>query len=289
MPNAHASSSKDASKSKSHKEHREHKEKSKHKHHDKDKKSEKSKSAPFEHRLSRMRLSVPPKYAGDWLAGVREVLNEMLMRWVLPRSSLTCTGCMDISDARYVPQMEGVLLAHWEHEFLDDTVKIIDECPYGVCEVQFRSVVWAPKIGQKLCKSRSTPAPCPDLPGRALTADGTHSLSSPSHLSLLFARTFNISIPLQHIPQDLYKFEHADQEDMSDDDSDSESDDGIVEEVGRWRNVESGQLVGEEGKKGIKFTVIGYVSSHLIPTTLYSSSTSRSRALTAACKSTTKS
>ena len=52
---------------------------------------------------------------------------------------------------RYVPQMNGVLLAHWEHEFLDDTVKIINECPFGVCEVQFRSVLWAPKAGQRLC------------------------------------------------------------------------------------------------------------------------------------------
>ena len=53
---------------------------------------------------------------------------------------------------RYVPQMNGVLLAHWEHEFLDDTVKIINECPFGVCDVQFRSVLWAPKAGQRLCE-----------------------------------------------------------------------------------------------------------------------------------------
>jgi hypothetical protein len=45
-----------------------------------------------------------------------------------------------------------VLLAHWEHSFLDDTLKIIDECPYGVCEVEFRALVWAPQIGQRLCE-----------------------------------------------------------------------------------------------------------------------------------------
>ena len=55
-----------------------------------------------------------------------------------------------MGDNSYVPQMGGVLLAHWEHEFLDDTVKIINECPFGVCEVQFRSIIWAPKLGQKL-------------------------------------------------------------------------------------------------------------------------------------------
>ena len=87
-------------------------------------------------------------------------------------------------------------------------------------------------------------------------------MSSPSHLSLLFAKTFNISIPLQHIPQDLYKFEHTDEQDDSD--SEAESDDGGVEEVGRWRNTKTGLLVGEEGKKGIKFTVIGLVERMLL-------------------------
>jgi DNA-directed RNA polymerase I subunit RPA43 len=48
--------------------------------------------------------------------------------------------------------MGGVLLAHWEHEFVDETVKIINECPFGVCEVQFHSIVWAPKVGQVLCE-----------------------------------------------------------------------------------------------------------------------------------------
>lgn len=35
---------------------------------------------PFEHRIQRMRLSVPPKYSADWLAGVKETLDGMLMR-----------------------------------------------------------------------------------------------------------------------------------------------------------------------------------------------------------------
>lgn len=52
---------------------------------------------------------------------------------------------------RYVPQLDGVLLAHWKHLILDDTVKIINECPFGVCEAEFDALVWAPKIGQKLC------------------------------------------------------------------------------------------------------------------------------------------
>jgi DNA-directed RNA polymerase I subunit RPA43 len=100
-----------------------------------------------------------------------------------------------------------------------------------------------------------------------MAVDGSHSLSSPSHLSLLFGKTFNVSIPLQHIPQDTYKFEHSDSPDdapLSDDESDVEERDildlsgpGTVEEVGRWRNTKTDKLVGDEGGKGIKFTVIG--------------------------------
>lgn len=144
---------------------------------------------------------------------------------------------------RYVGQLGGVLLAHWEHEFADDTVKLINECPFGVVEVQFHSIVWAPKVGQLL--------------------SGTHSLSSPSHLSLLFSKTFNVSIPLNHIPQDKYEFEHtdegADEDDMS---SDDESDDGglstpsAVHEVGRWKDKSTGAILGSAGER-VAFTVIG--------------------------------
>ena len=94
----------------------------------------------------------------------------------------------------------------------------------------------------------------------ARTADGTHSLSSPSHISLLFAKTFNVSIPLQHIPQDQFTFEHTDsQEDEETSDSEDEEQllrPSAVEEVGRWRNVKTDKMLGEGGKS-VKFTVIG--------------------------------
>lgn len=31
-------------------------------------------------------------------------------------------------------------------------VRIINECPFGVVDVQFHSIVWAPKVGQVLCE-----------------------------------------------------------------------------------------------------------------------------------------
>lgn len=64
-------------------------------------------------------------------------------------------GCLQESrlTIRYVPQLQGVLLAHWDHTFQDDTVQLISECPFGIAEVEFDSIIWAPKIGQKLCES----------------------------------------------------------------------------------------------------------------------------------------
>jgi hypothetical protein len=84
--NAHASSSKDPHRQK----HKKDKSKSKSKSTPnpssekkrKSKTKDKDTSGPFEHRLSWMRLSVPPKFASDWLAGVREILDGMLMRYV---------------------------------------------------------------------------------------------------------------------------------------------------------------------------------------------------------------
>jgi DNA-directed RNA polymerase I subunit RPA43 len=52
---------------------------------------------------------------------------------------------------RYVSHVQGVLLAHWDHTFLDQTVNIINECPFGVADIEFEALIWAPKIGQKLC------------------------------------------------------------------------------------------------------------------------------------------
>lgn len=72
--NAVASSSTHHKSSKKHKDRKE-KTKDKSKHKDKS-----EKTGPFEHRTSRLRLSIPPKYGGDYLAGVKDILNGMLMR-----------------------------------------------------------------------------------------------------------------------------------------------------------------------------------------------------------------
>lgn len=75
MSNAEASSSK-------HKDRRskkkDKKEKRKHKHEARD--VVPKVEGPFEHRVQRMRLAIPPKFSADWMEGVRESLDGMLMR-----------------------------------------------------------------------------------------------------------------------------------------------------------------------------------------------------------------
>lgn len=44
------------------------------------KKSKSERTGPFEHRRMRMRLSVPPRFSGDYMVGVREQLDGMVMR-----------------------------------------------------------------------------------------------------------------------------------------------------------------------------------------------------------------
>lgn len=93
-----------------------------------------------------------------------------------------------------------------------------------------------------------------------MQSGGIHSISSPSHLSLIFAGAFNVSIPIQHIPADLYEFEETDEvvETKSDDGSEVEYIDKSemeMEETGRWRNKETGEFFGK--RELVKFTVIG--------------------------------
>jgi DNA-directed RNA polymerase I subunit RPA43 len=92
---------------------------------------------------------------------------------------------------------------------------------------------------------------------------GTHSLSSPSHISLLLYKTFNVSIPISHIPSEQYQFNpslpsskrefspFSDEEDDSD--SERGTEDGEVE-MGRWVDKRTGKVVGDD--EGVLFTVV---------------------------------
>ncbi|KAF7298268.1 BTB domain-containing protein [Mycena chlorophos] len=144
-----------------------------------------------------MVLSVPPVFASNPRDGAHEMLDSMLMR--------------------YIPALRGVVLAHSNLTFLKPTASITADCPFLVCHVQFDATVWSPHVGMKLV--------------------GKISLCSPDHISLLVHRTFNVSIPRQHIPPE-WTFEPAD------------------DERGEWVEGTSGKrLGGEDGY--LEFRVVG--------------------------------
>ncbi|KAL7417743.1 hypothetical protein BDY24DRAFT_438059 [Mrakia frigida] len=130
-------------------------------------------ASPFTHITTTMRVSVPPYFSGSQGGGLRGGVEELLDSMVM----------------RYIPTLSGVLLSHSNHTFPSDSANILNDCPFAITDVSFDAIIWAPQVGQTLV--------------------GTHSLSSPSHISLLIHKTFNVSIPLPHIPTDLYYFDSA--------------------------------------------------------------------------------
>ncbi|KAG1874667.1 hypothetical protein DFJ58DRAFT_758165 [Suillus subalutaceus] len=164
-------------------------------------------------------LSVPPIFACNLRAGAEEMLDSMIMR--------------------YIPSLCGVLLAHSNLHFLSPTASINADCPFAICNVTFDATVWSPSIAMKLV--------------------GKIILYSPDHVSLLLHRTFNVSIPRHHIPQDVWEFEYGPAE------NDPEYGEGAVEKVegeavpeasGQWvHRVTGTKLGGADGH--LEFTVIG--------------------------------
>lgn len=193
----------------------------------------------------------------------------------------------------YIPKLEGVLLSHSNLVVPSGKALIQNDCPFAIVDVVFDAVVWAPQVGQilgtpDLVSLLDVPLTCT----RGAVSVGTHSLSSPSHLSLLIHKTFNASISLPHIPLDRYIFDEAladtppppppppsESEAAADEDEDMEAkEDGaeteekkpveLVEKVelssGRWKNTKTGKVLGEKDEL-VKFTVIRSASSSLPP------------------------
>ena len=52
--------------------------------------------------------------------------------------------------SRYIPALQGVVLAHDKLEFLDRTATIKADCPFANCRVAFDATVWSPQVGMKL-------------------------------------------------------------------------------------------------------------------------------------------
>ncbi|KAH7925959.1 hypothetical protein BV22DRAFT_1010160 [Leucogyrophana mollusca] len=95
---------------------------------------------------------------------------------------------LDSMVMRYIPAFRGVMLAHSNLHFLNKTATINADCPFSVCTVGFNATVWSPHVSMKL---------------------GEVNLCSPDHVSLLVHRTFNVSIPKHHLPDDQWEFEYG--------------------------------------------------------------------------------
>ncbi|KZT21374.1 hypothetical protein NEOLEDRAFT_1139478 [Neolentinus lepideus HHB14362 ss-1] len=226
---------------------------------DKTKAKVKAKEVGGEFRVARASLvvSIPPVFAGNPRGGVEEMLDSIVMRYVFGPHKMSWIVCMvDLEVVyvyRYVPSLQGVVLAHSNLQFLDQKASIKADCPYAICNVGFDATVWSPHAGMKLV--------------------GRVNLCSPDHISLLVHRTFNVSIPRHHIPIDQWEFEYGPAENdpefgphavpegeddpMNADESQNQNDDETheIEGGGRWVHKITGDRLGG-AKQQLEFTVI---------------------------------
>ncbi|KAG8956348.1 hypothetical protein FRC04_004429 [Tulasnella sp. 424] len=193
------------------------------------------------------RLSIPPVFATQPLAGVEEMLDSMVMK--------------------HVPSLKGVVLSHSNIRFLNDAAQILNECPFSICDVGFDALVWSPKVGMRLT--------------------GQVILFSPDHIALLVNRTFNVSIPARHIPDAEYEFDYQTNEhdgpvngsgsrtlrtddepealdgdetlkDSTPDRLESTVDDPQIDAMGRWVKRTTRERVGGSNLM-VQFTVVGMI------------------------------
>ncbi|KAJ3796192.1 hypothetical protein GGU11DRAFT_789349 [Lentinula aff. detonsa] len=181
----------------------------------------KGKETAFQVVQSSLVISVSPVFSSNPRAGIEELLDSMIMR--------------------YIPALDGVVLSHSNLTFKEDTAVIQADCPFLVCKILFDATVWRPLVGMKLV--------------------GKISICSPDHISLLIHKTFNVSIPRHHIPTEEWEFEYGAAENDPEfgagaEEVGTEMDEGVGEGSGRWvHRVTASSIGGEDGY--LELTVIG--------------------------------
>ncbi|KIM69314.1 hypothetical protein SCLCIDRAFT_104057 [Scleroderma citrinum Foug A] len=168
-------------------------------------------------------LSIPPVFSSDLRAGVEEMLDSMIMR--------------------YIPSLQGVLLAYSNTQLLGNSAAIRGDCPFAICSVGFDATVWCPRVSMKLV--------------------GKINLCSPDHVSLLVHRIFNVSIPRHHIPQDQWTFEYGPAENdpefgagRAEAQGHDETPNASGDSSGQWAHHLTGEKLGSPDGY-LEFTVIG--------------------------------
>ncbi|KAG9072751.1 hypothetical protein KI688_000527 [Linnemannia hyalina] len=123
-------------------------------------------AGPFVEVQTKLYIHLPPCFATKPIEGIHEQLNGFLMR--------------------YMPQVDGVVLAHSDLKLLQTSARIMYDSPYCHFWISVKLLVWRPVKGSTLY--------------------GTINLQSPDHIGLLLYGTFNASIPSEFIPKDKYVF-----------------------------------------------------------------------------------
>ncbi|KAE8233369.1 hypothetical protein CF326_g1594 [Tilletia indica] len=165
-----------------------------------------------------LNMPIAPVWWKHPLGAVRELFDTMVMR--------------------YVPQLNGILIAHEEHTFLTGTAEIRSDSAFATVPVKVKCTIWAPSIGMRL--------------------EGKIVYSNTDVVSLLLNGTFNAAIPAAHLPPNQYEFVHNDYSGAAD----SQAVDGAEDEdfgahsPGFWRRKrDKTQLGGSSGQ--LTFTCFG--------------------------------
>ncbi|KAE8247995.1 hypothetical protein A4X06_0g4042 [Tilletia controversa] len=113
-----------------------------------------------------LNMPIAPVWWKHPLGAVRELFDTMVMR--------------------YVPQLNGILIAHENHTFLAGAAEIRADSAFATAPVKVKCTIWAPSIGMRL--------------------EGKIVYSNTDVVSLLLNGTFNAAIPAAHLPPNQYEF-----------------------------------------------------------------------------------
>ncbi|RUS34761.1 hypothetical protein BC938DRAFT_478690 [Jimgerdemannia flammicorona] len=175
-------------------------------------------SSPFNQVRARIYIHLAPLWVGQAADGVNEQLNAFLMRYVLLRcteasapklcfwvsffiSVLTILYQWNLGTHRYVPQFDGVVLAHSNLKIMQPNARIMYDSPYCHFWIAVDLLVWKPVKGSKLGECSNAL-----MVAGACIAVGTINLQSADHIGLLLYGTFNASIPREFIPTAHYEW-----------------------------------------------------------------------------------
>ncbi|KAJ1721412.1 hypothetical protein LPJ53_004074 [Coemansia erecta] len=114
----------------------------------------------------KLTVTLAPIYNRDFMTGVYETLNSMLLH--------------------FVPQVRGVVLSYSKVKPLTDVALVFNDSPYGQLDIDVSLLLWRPISG--------------------MTLKGTINVQSPDHIGMLLWDTFNASIPASFIPKSKYEW-----------------------------------------------------------------------------------